>query len=115
MDNPMMQPQMGQPGSMPEQSPGDDGGKTLAYCVELYVYTDGTYRVSKEDAGQEEAEHEAAGTEEGAGGANFDKLGDALGAILDMVKANPAGGDANTQLEAGYNSREQPMAMMGGR
>jgi len=111
-----MQQQGMPPGQMPEQSAGDDGGKTLAYCVELYVYTDGTYRVSKEDAGQEEAEHEATGTQEGKDGTDFDKLGDALGAILDMVKANPAGGDANAQLEAGYNSREQPTAMpMGGR
>ena len=103
----------GQPpaGAQPDASPGDDGGKTLAYCIELYVFKNGTYKVSREDASQEEAEHEATNTPEGANGQDFDKLGDALGAILQMVKSNPAGQDAGAQLEAGYSGKEPPQAM----
>lgn len=95
MDMPMQQQQAEQP----EQPSGE---KQIAYSVELCVYTDGTYRVSKESADQETAEHEATGTEMGEGGQDFDKLGDALQGILEIVKANPAGEDAGAQFEAGF-------------
>lgn len=92
---------------------GDDGGKTLAYCVEVYVYADGTFRVAKETKGQEEAEHEATGTEEGAGGRDFQSLGDALKGVLDIVKQNPVTGGAQSQFEAGLAQEASPP--MGGK
>ena len=95
---------------MPDTSMG--GGKELAYCVELYVYKDGSYRVSRESSGQEKAEHEATETQEGAGGQDYPNLGEALKGILDIVKSNPAGEDANAQMEAGFGGKEPPQSRM---
>lgn len=102
MDNPM------QLQSNMSQEPGDD----LAYCIELYVFKNGTYRVSRESSGQEKAEHEATETQEGAGGQDYPNLGEALKGILDIVKSNPAGEDANAQMEAGFGGKEPPQSRM---
>lgn len=92
---------------MPDAPAGDEAGKSLAYCIELYVYADGTFRVAKETSGQEKAEHEATGTEEGAGGQDYQSLGDALKGVLDLVKQNPVSGGAQSQFEAGL-AQEAP-------
>lgn len=106
---------MDMPSEMPEISPGDDNGKQLAYCIELYVYGDGTFRVSKESSGQEEAEHEATGTEEGAGGQDYQSLGDALKGVLDIVKQNPVQGGAQSQFEAGLRQEAPSTPGMPGK
>jgi len=99
----------------PDASMGEDGGKTLAYCVEVYVYADGTFRVTKEAPEAEEAEHEAAGTEEGAGGQDFQSLGEALKGVLDIIKQNPVSGGAQSQFEAGLRQESPSTPPMGGK
>lgn len=84
---------------------GDTGGRRLAYCIEVYVYEDGTYRVTKESPEAEAAEHAAAGTREGEGGQDYQSPGQVLQAVLDHLRTNPVGDSGQAQLEAGFESR----------
>ena len=71
------------------------GDLSQGYCVKLYVYGDGSYGVgAPEPLSPDESASES-----------FDTVGAALKGVLDVIKQNPAGGDANTQLEAGYGAR----------
>ena len=92
-----------------------EGDDDLAYCVEIYVYKSGKFRVTKEAPEAEKAEHEMAGTEEGAGGQDFQSLGDALKGVLDIIKQNPVSGGAQSQFEAGLRQESPSTPPMGGK
>lgn len=94
--------------SAPTDAPdaGEDAQQDLAqgYCVELHVLPDGTYKVVGPEPLEEEAQEdqgEAAGSEAGK---DVSSIGDALKAILGIVKANPVGNSDQASFEAGYQA-----------
>lgn len=96
----MMQPRGPMDPSKPPLA-APTGGQ--GYVVEIYVLPDGTFKVSKESMEQERMEHQASGMEEG--GEEFSSLGEALQAVLRIVKSNPVAGDDDAQFDAGFNGR----------
>ena len=90
-----------QQGMPTEEAPEQPEGKALAYCVEVYVYQDGSYRVTKEAPEAEAAEHEMAGTKEGEGGQDFKSLGDALKGVLQIIQQNPV--NSQDRFQAGFD------------
>ncbi len=93
-------------------APESDATDGLAYVIEVYVYKDGTYRVTKESKDDEAREHAEAGTEEGHGGTDIQSTGDMLKAVLDIVKSNPAGGGEQEGFDAGFSGQEPPQSRM---
>lgn len=83
----------------------DEGGRELAYCIEIYVYQDGTFRVAKESAAEEGAQHAQTGTKPGEGGKDVDSPGQALQAALEIMRGNPVGQDGQEQFQAGFEAR----------
>lgn len=85
--------------------PGDtpDGAEDLTqgYCIEISVLPDGSYKVSGPEPLPEEADEEKGepGAEQGD---DYPSIGAALKGVLDIVKQNPVGGDADKQFGAGY-------------
>lgn len=89
----------------PDETPAPDaaaGDLSQGYCIEISVLPDGSYKVS----GPEPLEAEAAEDQgEPAGysaGEDYPSIGAALKGVLELIKQNPVGGDADSQMEAGY-------------
>jgi len=76
---------------MAEEEPAPEG-----YVIEIVVKADGTFAVSKEDVRME--------AEEGPGeeAMSFDSLGQAMKAVMDIVKENPVGASEQSQFDAGF-------------
>ena len=95
--SPMMPPAMGQDGAEPDEA--DDGGTEL--CIK--VGQDGTISVYKESREGESAEQ---------GAQQVGDIGQALSWCLREYKAL-SGGDAESQLQAGFGSPQPKPAMAG--
>jgi hypothetical protein len=78
---------------MAEDAPMDEG-----YVIEIVVKADGTFAVSKEDLRVEAAEGE------GEEAMSYDSLGQALKAVMDLVKNNPVSESEQSQFDAGYGA-----------
>lgn len=97
------------PGVMPEDEAGaspESATPDLAqgYCVELSVLPDGSFKVSGPEPLEAEAAEET-GEPGSEMGEDYTSIGEALKAILAITKANPMSGDADAQLQAGYEAR----------
>lgn len=80
-------------------SPASAGGDLSAgYCVEVHVLPDGTFGVS----GPEPLAQEAEEGESPTGDQSFPSIGEALKAVLGVIRDNPVGQDESAQVEAGY-------------
>lgn len=87
--------------TVPEESEPATPDLSAGYHVMLYVNADGTFAVS----GPEPHEPEPPGGEvEQAGGEPLSNIGQALKAVLQIVKDNPIGQSEQEQFEAGYAS-----------
>ena len=78
---------------MAEDAPVDEG-----YVIEIIVKADGTFAVSKEELRVE--------AEEGPGeeAMSYDSLGQALKAVMELIKSNPIGESEQSQFDAGYGA-----------
>ena len=74
----------------------DETEMAEGYVIEIIVKADGSFAVSKEDLRAE--------AEEGPGeeAVSYDNLGQALKAVMDIVKQNPVGESEQSQFDAGY-------------
>jgi hypothetical protein len=90
-----------EPVAAPASAAGD---LSQGYCIELSVLPDGSFKVSGPAALEAEAVEEtgAPGSELGQ---DLTTIGDALKAIIGIVKENPVGADDQKQFEAGYGAR----------
>ena len=70
--------------------------ETEGYVIEIIVKADGSFAVSKEELRAE--------AEEGPGeeAMSYDSLGQAMKAVMDIVKQNPVGESEQSQFDAGY-------------
>ena len=85
---------------------GDSEDLTQGYVIEISCLPDGTYKVSGPEPLQEEAQEEQGETPDADDkGEDFDSIGAALKGVLQMIKDNPMGDNAQSQFEAGYASR----------
>ena len=68
------------------------------YVIEIVVKSDGTCAVSKEELRVE--------AEEGPGeeAMSYDSLGQALKAVMELIKSNPVGESEQSQFDAGYGA-----------
>lgn len=80
-----------------EPTAGEAGPADLSqgYCVEVCAYPDGTFGVSKPEPLES--------TEPAEGETPAKTVGEALKALLALVKANPVGSDGEAAFEAGYS------------
>lgn len=88
----------------PVESPEEPTGPpdlAAGYCIEFYVYGDGTYGVGEPHA---IADKPDAGAEEDNEDTHIPDLTAALKRLLNVVKTNPIGEDENEQFNAGYNA-----------
>lgn len=97
-------------GAMPDgaaMAPAESATPDLSqgYCVELSVLPDGTFKVSGPEPLETEAAEET-GEPGSEMGEDVRSVGEALKAILAIVKANPVAGDDNAQFQAGYDERQ---------
>ena len=76
----------------------DDASKDEGYVIEIIVKADGTFAVSKEEL-QAEAE-EGPGEEADS----YDSIGQALKAVMEIIKSNPIGESEQSQFDAGYGA-----------
>jgi hypothetical protein len=76
----------------------DDTAKDEGYVIEIIVKADGTFAVSKEEL-QAEAE-EGPGEE----ATSYDSIGQALKAVMELIKSNPVGESEQSQFDAGYGA-----------
>ena len=92
-------PAMADPAKADDAAMADDAAKTdetEGYVIEIIVKADGSFAVSKEEL-QAEAE-EGPGEE----AMSYDSLGQAMKAVMDIVKQNPVGESEQSQFDAGY-------------
>ena len=88
---------------------GDQGEAPQGYCVELHVKADGTFTVEGPEPESEEQQEPSAAPAEGSaapaeGEKSFPSLGEALKAVLEIVRQNPIGQSEQEGFEAGYAS-----------
>jgi len=74
----------------------EDTAMAEGYVIEIIVKADGSFAVSKEELRAE--------AEEGPGeeAMSYDSLGQAMKAVMDIVKQNPVGESEQSQFDAGY-------------
>jgi len=74
----------------------DETEMAEGYVIEIIVKADGSFAVSKEELRAE--------AEEGPGeeAMSYDSLGQAMKAVMDIVKQNPVGESEQSQFDAGY-------------
>ena len=74
----------------------DETAMAEGYVIEIIVKADGSFAVSKEELRAE--------AEEGPGeeAMSYDSLGQAMKAVMDIVKKNPVGESEQSQFDAGY-------------
>ena len=99
--SPERAPAMPEAEAMSPMSPAPAGGDlSQGYCVEVHVLPDGTFGMS----GPEPLEMEAAEGENPSGDQQFQSVGEALQAVLAVIRDNPVGGApaAEAEMEAGY-------------
>ena len=95
----MADPAMADPAMTDDAAMADDAAKmdeTEGYVIEIIVKADGSFAVSKEELRAE--------AEEGPGeeAMSYDSLGQAMKAVMDIVKQNPVGESEQSQFDAGY-------------
>lgn len=88
------------PGAADEAGAGD---LSQGYCIEISVLPDGTFKVSGPEPLAAEAKEET-GEAGSKTGEDFDGIAEALKGVIQIVKANPVGGDPNAQFDAGYKA-----------
>lgn len=99
MDSPLG-PTMGMNEEMEPESEEMPPDMTQGYSVELYVWPDGTYTVGAPEA----VSPEDLQAHQDAEGDDQTDLTGALKRLLNVVKNNPVGGNAEEQFAAGYNA-----------
>ena len=89
------------------------GAPAEGYLVEISVYNDGSYAVTKKDMMAQAPEaadmiEDGIGAEMGEeamlGGERLGSLSDALKAAMQIIKDNPTGMSAETQMDDGYGN-----------
>ena len=91
--------QTAQPSGMLNESQPENESQEGGYCVEFYVYPDGTYGVGKPEPIDHDEEDE-----EDEDVQKTPDLTAALKTLLNVVKNNPVGENPQAAFEAGYNS-----------
>ena len=76
----------------------DETEMAEGYVIEIVVKADGSFAVSKEDLRMEAAEGP------GEEAMSYDSLGQAMKAVMDIVKQNPVGESEQSQFDAGYGA-----------
>lgn len=94
----MADPQADMPVDEPASATPD---LSQGYCIEVSVLPDGTFKVSGPEPLAEEAAEEQ-GEPGSEMGEDVESIGEALKAVLAIVKANPVGDSAQASFEAGY-------------
>ena len=87
---------MADPAMIDETELIDETEMVEGYVIEIIVKADGSFAVSKEELRAE--------AEEGPGeeAMSYDSLGQAMKAVMDIVKQNPVGESEQSQFDAGY-------------
>lgn len=96
-DPAMADPAMADDAAMAEDTAMmDETEMAEGYVIEIIVKADGSFAVSKEELRAE--------AEEGPGeeAMSYDSLGQAMKAVMDIVKQNPVGESEQSQFDAGY-------------
>ena len=88
-----------------EPSPGAAAGDlSQGFCIEVSVLPDGSFKVSGPEPLAASAAEET-GEPASEMGDDYTSIGEALKAVLMIIKENPVGSDENAQVEAGFGAR----------